>query len=92
MSSYATKEEMESLKTLVSRAHIQASISMNFATVALMSSNNIKGIVSNLEKSLEAGVTTLIYSKATDEDIAFYRELFGQQLDLLRILASKKEP
>jgi len=65
---------------------------MNFASVALMSSNNITGIVSNLEKSLEAEVTALVYSKATDEDLALYRELFGQQLDLLRILASKKEP
>ena len=64
---------------------------MNFASVAYMSSNNITGIVSNLEKSLEAGVTTLIYSKATDDDITFYRELFGQQLDLLRILASQQE-
>jgi hypothetical protein len=91
MSNYATKEDMESIRALASRAHIQASISMNFASVALMSSNNLKGIVLKLEKSLEAGVTTLIYSKATDEDIALYRELFGQQLDLLRLLASRED-
>jgi hypothetical protein len=92
MSNYATQEEMEAIKALASRAHIQASIAMNFASVVMMSSNNLKGIVANLEKSREAGVTTLIYSKATDEDIAFCRELFGQQLDLLRILASQQEP
>ena len=91
MSNYATKEEIESIKTIATRAHIQASIAMNFASVVMMSSNNLKGIVANLEKSFEAGVTTLIYSKATDEDITFYRELFRQQLDLLRILASQQE-
>ena len=91
MSNYATQEEMEAIKVLASRAQIQASIAMNFASVVMMSSSNLKGIVANLEKSFEAGVTTLIYSKATDEDITFYRELFGQQLDLLRILASQQE-
>jgi hypothetical protein len=92
MADYATRQELEALKTAANRAQIQASIAMNFASVALMTSNNIKGVVANLEKSLEAGVTTLIYSKATDDDIAFYREHFGQQLDLLRILAAKQEP
>ena len=92
MDDYATKEEMEKIRTLASRAQIQASISMNFASVALMSSNNMKEIVSKLEKALDAGVTTLIYSKATDGDITLFRELFGQQLELLRILASEQEP
>ena len=92
MADYATREELESIKTAANRAHIQASIAMNFASVALMTSSNIKGIVETLEKSLEAGVTTLIYSRATDDDIVLYREHFGQQLDLLRILAAKQEP
>lgn len=87
MEEYATREEIETLKQLVSRMEIEAHVSLNFAFTALTFCKETDKVIDALEKSYEAGLTELTFSRATDEDIEFYKNLYRSYINQIRLLS-----
>lgn len=87
MEEYATREEIEALKQLLSRMEIEAHISLNFAFTALTFCKRTDEVIDALEKSYEAGLTELTFSQVTDEDIEYYKNLYRSYIKQVRLLS-----
>ncbi len=84
MDHFATQEEVELLRQRLGKAEIQAHIAVNFAYIALRFCPRSDEVLSALEKSYEAGLTELTFSRATDEDIEFYKNLYISYMEQIR--------
>ncbi|HKJ65802.1 MAG TPA: hypothetical protein VJ969_10385 [Desulfopila sp.] len=84
MSNFVTREEVELLRQRLGRAEIHAHIAVNLAYIALRFCPKSDEVLAALEKSYEAGLTELTFSRATDEDIEFYRSLYSSYMEQIR--------